>query len=675
VRRKGSEASLSEGADENSVVLAHLPAGPTQRRIALLLSLALLAAGAIVVPFGRVQLPSSNAFAPIFNTFILFVDLITWFLLISEFKIVRSRSLLVLASGYLFAAGMSVPQLLTFPGVFTATGLLGAGLQSTLWLGLWGLTGYPLAVIFYAVMKKEPEALVSHNSTRTAVAASVAAVIAIVLALTWIATARESYLPKLLPSKSQSPAGLEYVGTFLLLLTAMALLLLWFRWRSVLDLWLMVAMSAWLAQGIATWIHTGGRFSLSFYAGRTLFLISSTVLLIVLLMQTMTLYERLAASLVALRRLSAEKLQRSEAYLSEAQRLSHTGSFGWSVSGGDIHWSEETYKIFECDRGVEPTLELIMQRIYPGDRDLAHQTIDRATAEWTDLDNEVRLLMPDGRVKHIHVIARALRTSSGSLEIVGAVTDVTQRKQSEEALRQAKADLAHISRVTTMGELTVSLAHEVYQPIAAAVLDANTCLRWLARDQPDLEEARAAASRIVKDAIRATEIIKRTRSLFTKGAPQRELVDVNELIQEMVILLHSEAARYRITVRTELAAGLPRIMGDRVQLQQVLMNLMINGIDAMKDVNGTPELTIKSQQAENEQLLVCISDSGVGLPGQQAGQIFDAFFTTKPYGTGMGLSISRSIVESHGGRLWAAANSPRGAMFYFTLSASAQVPQ
>jgi C4-dicarboxylate-specific signal transduction histidine kinase len=241
------------------------------------------------------------------------------------------------------------------------------------------------------------------------------------------------------------------------------------------------------------------------------------------------------------------------------------------------------------------------------------------------------------------------------------------RNRAEEALRQAQTDLARVSRVTTMGELTASLAHEVNQPIAAAVTDANTCLRWLTRDHPDLEEAREAASRVVKDATRAAEIVSRVRLLFKKGAVQRELVDVNEVIREMLVLLRSEATRYSISVRTDLMADLPQIMGDRVQLQQVMMNLIINSIDAMKNLDGTRALTIKSQRAEDEQLMVSVSDTGVGLPSQQSDQIFNAFFTTKPQGTGMGLRISRSIVESHGGRLWAADNSPRGASFHFTL--------
>jgi NO-binding membrane sensor protein with MHYT domain len=247
------------------------------------------------------------------------------------------------------------------------------------------------------------------------------------------------------------------------------------------------------------------------------------------------------------------------------------------------------------------------------------------------------------------------------------IASLSEQKRAEEELRQARADLAHVNRVTTMGELTASLAHEVNQPIAAAVINARACLNWLAGAPPNLEEARAAAMSIVEDGTRAAEIISRTRSLFQKGARQRELVDVNEVIREMIVLLRSEVTRYSISVRTELAAYLPQVMGDRVQLQQVMMNLINNSIDAMKGVDGMRELAIKSQRVDNEQLMVCVSDTGVGLPPQQADQIFYAFFTTKLHGTGMGLSISRSIVESHRGRLWAADNSPRGATFHVTL--------
>jgi len=243
-----------------------------------------------------------------------------------------------------------------------------------------------------------------------------------------------------------------------------------------------------------------------------------------------------------------------------------------------------------------------------------------------------------------------------------------ERKHAEEALRNAQGDLARVSRMTTLGELTASLAHEVNQPIAAAVTNANTCLRWLTRERPDLGEAREAASRIVKDATRAAEIVSRTRLLFKKGTAQRELVSLNEMVREMIVLLRGEATRHKISIATDLATGLPQVTGDRVLLQQVLMNLMLNGIEAMKDVDGKRELLIKSQETENEEVIVSVSDTGAGLPAQQADQIFKAFFTTKPQGTGMGLSISRSIVEAHGGRLWADGNWPRGASFNFTLS-------
>jgi NO-binding membrane sensor protein with MHYT domain len=251
--------------------------------------------------------------------------------------------------------------------------------------------------------------------------------------------------------------------------------------------------------------------------------------------------------------------------------------------------------------------------------------------------------------------------------VSASIASLSEQKRADEALRQARADLARVHRATTMAELTASLAHEVNQPIAAVVTNAHACLRWLAGDTPNLDEARAAAIGTVKDGTRAAEIIDRIRLLFEKGAPQRELLDINEVIREIIVLLRGELARYSVSVRPELAADLPPVMADRVQLQQIMMNLIGNSIDAMKDLDGSRELTIKSQRAENEQLKVSVSDSGVGLPLQQADQIFNAFFTTKFHGTGMGLSISRSIVESHRGRLWATHNSPRGASFHFIL--------
>jgi len=364
-----------------------------------------------------------------------------------------------------------------------------------------------------------------------------------------------------------------------------------------------------------------------------------------------------------------EALQRSEAYLAEAQRLTHTGSWAFNATT-PLYWSEENCRIwgFDPQEGL-PDRGMILQRIHPEDRGRLLENVQKAVRERRDYDVELRIVLPDGAVRYIHGLGHPVFSASGELiEVVGTNMDVTERKRAEEALRQARADLAHVSRITTMGELTASLAHEIKQPISAAMTDARTCLRWLHRDEPDVAEASEAASRIVTDVTRAADIIGRISLLFKKGALQHELVDVNELIREMIALLRNEANRYSISIRTELAENLPKVMADRVQLQQVFMNLMLNGIDAMKETTDGSELTIKSIAADG-QLLISVSDTGVGLPPEQD-QIFMAFFTTKDNGTGMGLPISRSIIESHGGRLWAAGAPGRGATFQFTLPAT-----
>jgi len=271
------------------------------------------------------------------------------------------------------------------------------------------------------------------------------------------------------------------------------------------------------------------------------------------------------------------------------------------------------------------------------------------------------------------LLVRNVPLRDGHGEIVkwyGTGIDIEDRKRAEEGLRKAQADLAHANRVTTMGELSASLAHEINQPISGAITNASTCLRRLDHEQPDLEGARTAASKVIRDANRAAEIINRVRVFFRKGVVTRELLDVNEVIREMEILLHNEATQHSVSVQTKLAADLPLTVADRVQLQQVLMNLMINGIDAMKAVDGPRQLTLGTRNDSNEHLLVSVEDTGIGLPPNQADQIFNAFFTTKEHGTGMGLRISRTIIEAHGGRLWAADNYPRGASFHFTLALS-----
>ncbi|HMH02235.1 MAG TPA: PAS domain S-box protein [Terriglobales bacterium] len=358
----------------------------------------------------------------------------------------------------------------------------------------------------------------------------------------------------------------------------------------------------------------------------------------------------------------AEDALRRQANLLEQ---THDAIIVWDFPRTIIFWNRGAEQLYGYSReeAIGRHSHELLQTVHPLPTPVFEASLER-DGEWK---GELTHTARDGRkilVESRHVL---IREPDGRRLVLETNRDITEQKRAEGALRQAQADLAHASRVTTMGELTASLAHEVNQPIAAAITDANTCLRWLARDHPNLEEGRAAASRVVKDATRAADIISRIRLLFKKGTPEREFVDVNDVIQEMLVLLNSEATRYFISVRTELGTDLPQVKADRVQLQQVMMNLIMNSIDAMKDGDGTRDLAIQSQRTENEQLMVSVSDTGVGLPQQHSDRMFDAFFTTKLHGTGMGLAISRSIIESHGGRLWAADNSPCGASFYFTL--------
>jgi predicted ATPase/signal transduction histidine kinase/GAF domain-containing protein len=374
------------------------------------------------------------------------------------------------------------------------------------------------------------------------------------------------------------------------------------------------------------------------------------------------------------RKLSEFKLKMSETLLAEAQKLSHTGSYILDGPFGNSIWTAEMFRIFEYDESEAPSVDKAMARIHPDDRDRMRQVASETPDGRPDDNNEpklpveYRLLMPDGRVKFVLSLrAQAGPEFSGVGTIIGASMDVTDRKNAEEALRRAQADLAHASRVNTMGELTATLAHEVNQPITAAVTNASAGLRFLSREIPDIDAAREALTAIVSAGERAAEIISRTREFFKKGVPQKALVDVDEVIRGTVVLLESEARRYAVSVRMSLAAGSPAIMGDRIQVQQVVMNLIMNGIEAMKDVQGVRELAIKSRRTNAGEVMVSISDTGSGLPRQGADQIFDTFFTTKPDGTGMGLPISRSIVEAHGGRLWAEPNASNGTIFRFAL--------
>jgi len=365
-----------------------------------------------------------------------------------------------------------------------------------------------------------------------------------------------------------------------------------------------------------------------------------------------------------------QDLPRSQAYHSEAQRLTGVGTWAWNtVTRQLLHASDECARIYGFDTTEGDSFERYYSRTHPEDEPVVRATLESAIGAGAEFDMELRIIRPDGSLGYVRVIGRPFGEAG---EYLGSTMDVTERKHAEEQqerLRRLEADLAHMNRVTTMGELTASLAHEINQPIAAAVTDANTCVRWLTRDRPDLEEAREAAKRAIKDATRAADIIRQTRQLFKNRRPLHEVVTVNDLITEIIMLVRSEAVRCGVAIQTELETNLPSARGDRTQLQQVLLNLIMNGIEAMKGLDGRRQLTVTSARDGSDQLLVSVADTGTGLPPDQD-EIFRPFFTTKPDGTGMGLAISRSIVESHGGRLWATSNTGPGATFCFSLPAA-----
>jgi PAS domain S-box-containing protein len=368
------------------------------------------------------------------------------------------------------------------------------------------------------------------------------------------------------------------------------------------------------------------------------------------------------------RKRAEEELRRSEAKLAEAQRVSQTGSFVWNITTGQRFGSREFFRILGYDQPHSVTFEMVLQRAHPEDRAFVEQTIDCATRDGKDLDYEHRLLMPDGSVKFVHVVAHAIRDQAHQLEFIGAVVDVTSTKHAEEKLHKAQMELAHVTRVATLGELTASIAHEVNQPLAAVVANADAALRWLNRETPDLAAARRSVEWVIGDSYRASEVIRHVRALANKTDMEKAPLDFNQVVKEAIALVQRELTSQRILLRAELAPVRLAVFGDRIQLQQVIINLLINGIEAMQPITGRPrELVIRSSQEENSQVRLSVTDCGVGISAENINRLFNAFFTTKTSGLGMGLSICRSIVEAHGGRLSASGNEGPGATFQFVL--------
>jgi signal transduction histidine kinase len=517
--------------EEQHFVLSNLSPGPAQRRLALAVVLALLVAFFITAgPLSTIQLPRIDAFVPAYAMAMFVNDAITAVLLFAQFSILRSRALLVIASGYLFTALVIIPWLLTFPGVFAPGGLLGAGLQSTNWLYILWHGGFPTFVMGYALLKDaDPAKRLWHGSVGAAILSSVAVTMAVVCAATFLFTAGDAHLPRISLDPVHFSTLWLYVAGCLVLWSVLTLIVLWMRRRSVLDLWLMVVMCAYAIEIYLVAFPGLARFTLGWYFGRVFSFMSGSLVLFVLLYEITMLYAQLLRAVFAQRR-----------------------------------------------------------------------------------EREARLMTGDA--------------------------------------------------------VAATIAHEVKQPLSGMITNADAGLRWLDRPMPDLDEAKAAFKQIAADGHRAGAVIGSIRAIFRRDARSRASLDINDLIGEALVLLRGDLQKHRILVQTEADTQLPQVVGDRIQLQQVLLNLITNAIESMADEDGPRILSVKCE-VQDGGIMVSVADSGVGIGSQEFGRIFNPLFTTKSEGMGMGLSICRSIIEAHDGRLWVAPNTPRGAVFRFVLSA------
>jgi PAS domain S-box-containing protein len=363
------------------------------------------------------------------------------------------------------------------------------------------------------------------------------------------------------------------------------------------------------------------------------------------------------------------ELRQAYRCLAEAQRLSQTGSYTADLVAGEYVWSDELYRIFELAPGSKISLQLVRELIHPDDAAWAQANFMRAATQGTDLDQTFRIVTRSGKVKHVHSVAHVVRYVEGQPVFTGAIQDVTERKVTEVALDKARAELSYMARVMTLSALTASVAHEISQSLSGIITNTSTCLRMLAADPPNIDGARTTAQRTMRDGNRASEVIQRLRALFTRKQPKTEPFNLNDAAREVLALSSSELQQNRVVLRTDLAQGLPTVSGDRVQLQQVILNLILNAADAMREVTDRPRNLLVSTALEGaKRVRLSVRDSGVGIDPQSAERLFEAFYTTKTTGMGIGLSISRSIIESHEGRLWASANEDGpGSTFSFSI--------
>jgi PAS domain S-box-containing protein len=631
---------------------------PTRQQTRWVVAVAVcqLAAFALLAPFAGIQVGQINGFIPAVESVVFVTDVVTSVLLFSQFATHRLSALLVLACGYLLSALIIIPHALSFPGAFSPIRLPGAGLQTTPWLYWFWHVPFAMALLGYGLMRSEKsERGPARRSSLAVIVRSVALVLALACGLVLVATVGKDHLPaQFADSVRGLPANdlaIYSVTAITMLVCASALAVLWLRRRSVLDEWLMiVALAVILEIGIVV-LLSPKRFDVGFYAGRMFSLVTSTIVLVVLLVETMRLYANVARS--------------NE---SKIRRIVDSNIIGILIGNPDGHVQEANQAFLQIvgyDQADLAAGRLRRTELTPAEW---HNRDELALAEMRTIGTvqpfEKEYFRKDG--SRVPVLVGGATLDERGDAIVLFIVDLTERKRAE-------AELAHANRVVIMGQLTASIAHEVNQPIAALLLNAETAVRWLARQPPNLEMAKPLIDRIIRDGKRTADIVSRIRDFSKKAQARKGDLEINDAILDIMTLTRAATSDNSVLVTMQLSQGLPHILGDRVQLQQVILNLIMNAIEAMIDLKErSRELLISTSEGESGSVLVAVSDTGPGLSQTSPERIFEAFYTTKSSGLGMGLSICHSIVEAHGGRLWATPNEPHGAVFCMLLPIGAK---
>jgi PAS domain S-box-containing protein len=645
--------------------LLSLPPTRRQTRWVIAVAVCQLAGFALLAPFAAVQVRQINGFIPVVECIEFMTNLVTSVLLFSQFATHRLSSLLVLACGYLLSALIIIPHALSFAGAFSPLALPGAGLQTTAWLSWFWHIPFAMALLGYGLMRnKKSKPGPGRGSSFAVIVRSVSLVLALIGGLILLATVGADRLPALfedsvrrLPANELADYSLAAIA---MLLCASAVAVLWLGRRSVLDQWLMiVALGLILEVGIIV-LLSPRRFDFGFYAGRLFSLVTSATVMIVLLVETMRLYADVA-------RFNEGKLR----------RFVDSNIIGILIGNPDGYVQEANQaflRIVGYDQADLAAGRLSRTVLTPAewhDRDARALTEMRATGTAQPFEKEY--VRKDGSRVPV-LVGGATLDERGDAVVVFAV-DLTELKRAEEAAResdrryhQIQIELAHAQRVVTLGQLSASIAHEISQPLSGIVTNADLCLRILAADPPNVEGAQETARRAIRDANRAGEIVSRLRALFVTRTASTEMMNLNEAVREVISLSRGELQKDHVNLQSDLAENLPPIRGDRIQLQQVLLNLIRNAVDAMRNVDDRArQLVVTTTKVEPGSVLVAVRDTGSGIDPANLERVFDAFYTTKTDGLGMGLSVCRAIVEAHGGRLWATSAAPHGAVFQFTL--------